>query len=69
LVHKSDATMATAMISAWTMMRLTPAARRSRRPLDQDWLSRGMSDLGSQRADARRYRELKGKEITWALPG
>ena len=26
-------------------------------------------DLGSLRAHARRYRELKGREITWVLPG
>jgi enoyl-CoA hydratase len=36
--------------------------------LDLDWLSRGMSDPNSLRANARRYRELKGKEITWPLP-
>jgi hypothetical protein len=30
--------------------------------------SRGMSDPKSLRANARRYRELKGKEITWSLP-
>ena len=35
---------------------------------DRDWLSRGMSDPASLRAQARRYRELKGREITWALP-
>jgi len=38
-------------------------------PLDRDWLSRGMSDPASLRAQALRYRELKGREITWALPG
>jgi enoyl-CoA hydratase len=27
-----------------------------------------MSDLGSIRAHARRYKELKGKDITWPLP-
>jgi hypothetical protein len=32
-------------------------------------LSRGMSDPKSLRANARRYRELKGRDITWALPG
>jgi enoyl-CoA hydratase len=37
--------------------------------LDRDWLSLGMSDFGSLRAHARRYRELKGKEISWVLPG
>ena len=36
--------------------------------LDRDWLSRGMSDIGSIRAHARRYKELKGKDITWPLP-
>jgi enoyl-CoA hydratase len=35
---------------------------------DRDWLSRGMSDPASLRAQARRYRELKGREITWVLP-
>jgi enoyl-CoA hydratase len=35
---------------------------------DLDWLSRGMSDPASLRAQARRYRELKGREITWVLP-
>jgi enoyl-CoA hydratase len=47
-----------------TMAAIDAAAR-----VDRDWLSRGMSDLGSLRAHARHYRELKGKEITWALPG
>jgi enoyl-CoA hydratase len=51
-------------LQATTMTAIDAAAR-----LDRDWLSRGMSDLGSLRAHARRYRELKGKEITWALPG
>src|SRR5262249_44447252 len=37
--------------------------------LDRDWLSRGMSDPASLRAHARRYRELKGREIAWGLPG
>jgi hypothetical protein len=37
--------------------------------LDRDWLSRGMSEPASLRAHALRYRELKGREITWALPG
>ena len=37
--------------------------------LDRDWLSRGMSHPSSLRAHARRYRALKGREITWALPG
>jgi enoyl-CoA hydratase len=51
-------------LQATTMAAIDAAAR-----LDRDWLSRGMSDLGSLRAHARRYRELKGKEITWAVPG
>ena len=51
-------------LQATTMAAIDAAAR-----LDRDWLSRGMSDLGSLRAHARRYRQLKGKEITWALPG
>jgi enoyl-CoA hydratase len=51
-------------LQATTMTAIDAAAR-----LDRDWLSRGMSDLGSLRAHARRYRELKGKEINWALPG
>jgi len=50
-------------LQATTMAAIDAAAR-----LDCDWLSRGMSDPGSLRAHARRYRELKGKEITWALP-
>ena len=37
--------------------------------LDRDWLSRGISDRASLRAHALRYGELKGREITWALPG
>jgi len=36
--------------------------------LDRDLLSRGMSDLGSIRAHARRYKELKGKDVPWPLP-
>jgi len=51
-------------LQATTMAAMDAAAR-----LDRDWLSRGMSDLGSLRAHARRYRELKGKEISWAPPG
>jgi len=27
-----------------------------------------MPDLGGIRADARRYKELKGKDITWPMP-
>jgi enoyl-CoA hydratase len=38
------------------------------RRLDRDWLSRGMSDPASLRAHARRYRELKGRDVTWTLP-
>jgi enoyl-CoA hydratase len=51
-------------LQATTMSAIDAAAR-----LDRDWLSRGMSDAGSLRAHARRYRELKGRDITWALPG
>jgi enoyl-CoA hydratase len=51
-------------LQATTIAAIDAAAR-----LDRDWLSRGMSDGGSLRAHARRYRELKGKEITWTLPG
>jgi enoyl-CoA hydratase len=51
-------------LQATTMAAIDAAAR-----LDRDWLSRGMSDPASLRAHARRYRELKGREITWALPG
>jgi enoyl-CoA hydratase len=50
-------------LQATTMAAIDAAAR-----LDLDWLSRGMSDPKSLRANARRYRELKGKEITWPLP-
>ena len=50
-------------LQATTMAAIDSAAR-----LDLDWLSRGMSDPKSLRANARRYRELKGKEITWRLP-
>jgi enoyl-CoA hydratase len=51
-------------LQATTMAAIDAAAR-----LDRDWLSRGMSDPASLRAHARRYRELKGREITWPLPG
>ena len=51
-------------LQATTMAAIDAAAR-----LDRDWLSRGMSDPGSLSAHALRYRELKGREITWALPG
>src|SRR5215475_14278480 len=50
-------------LQATTMAAIDYAAR-----LDRDWLSRGMSDLGSIRAHARRYKELKGKDFTWPLP-
>jgi enoyl-CoA hydratase/carnithine racemase len=50
-------------LQATTMAAIDNAAR-----LDRDWLSRGMSDLASIRAHARRYKELKGREITWPLP-
>jgi len=50
-------------LQAATMAAIDAAAR-----LDGDWLSIGMSDPASLRAHARRYRELKGQEITWALP-
>ena len=51
-------------LQATTMAAIDAAAR-----LDRDWLSRRMSDPASLRAHARRYRELKGREITWVLPG
>jgi enoyl-CoA hydratase len=51
-------------LQATTMAAIDAASR-----LDRDWLSRGMSDPASLRAHARRYRELKGREVTWALPG
>ncbi len=51
-------------LQATTMAAMDAVAR-----LDRDWLSRGMSDPASLRAQARRYRELKGREIIWALPG
>jgi enoyl-CoA hydratase len=51
-------------LQATTMAAIDAAAR-----LDRDWLSRGMAYPASLRAHARRYRELKGHEITWALPG
>lgn len=50
-------------LQATTMAAIDAAAR-----LDLDRLSRGMSDPKSLRANARRYRELKGKDITWTLP-
>ena len=51
-------------LQATTMAAIDAAAR-----LDRDWLSRGMSEPASLRAHARRYRELKGREVSWALPG
>jgi enoyl-CoA hydratase len=57
-------TFAKRALQATTMAAIDAAAR-----LDRDWLSRGMSDPASLRAHALRYRELKGREITWALPG
>jgi enoyl-CoA hydratase len=50
-------------LQATTMAAIDAAAR-----LDLDRLSRGMSDPRSLRANARRYRELKGRDITWPLP-
>ena len=49
-------------LHATTMAAIDAAAR-----LDQDWLSRGMSDPASLRAHARAT-ELKGREITWRCP-
>src|SRR5215467_13471385 len=43
-------------LQATTMATIDAAAR-----LDGDWLSRGMSDLGSLRVHARRHRVLKGR--------
>lgn len=50
-------------LQATTMTAVDAAAR-----LDRDPLSRGMSDLGSIRAHTRRYKELKGWNVTWPLP-
>ena len=50
-------------LQATTMAAIDAAAR-----LDRDLLSRGMSDLGSIRAQSRRYKELKGRDVTWPLP-
>lgn len=47
-------------LQATTMAAIDAAAR-----LDRDALSRGMSDPASLRANARRYRELKGKDTPW----
>jgi enoyl-CoA hydratase len=51
-------------LQATTMSAIDSAAR-----LDRDLLSRGMSDPEGLRAQTRRYRELKGRDITWPLPG
>jgi enoyl-CoA hydratase len=51
-------------LQATTMAAIDAAAL-----LDRDWLSRRMSDPASLRGHARRYRELKGRDITWTLPG
>ena len=50
-------------LQATTMAAIDDAAR-----LDKDLLSRGMSDLESIRAHTRRYKELKGKDVSWPLP-
>ena len=50
-------------LQATTMAAIDAAAR-----LGRDLLSRGMSDLGSIRAHTRRYKELKGRDVTWPLP-
>ena len=50
-------------LQATTMAAIDSAAR-----FDLDWLSRAMSDPKSLRANARRYRELKGRDVTWPLP-
>ena len=50
-------------LQATTMAAIDSAAR-----FDRDLLSRVMSDPASLRAHAQRYRELKGREITWVVP-
>ena len=57
-------TFAKRALQATTMAAIDAAAR-----LDRDCLARSMSHPASLRAHARRYRDLKGREITWALPG
>lgn len=57
-------TFAKRALQATTIAAIDSAAR-----LDRDWLSRVMSDPASLRAHAHRYRELKGRDITWVLPG
>jgi enoyl-CoA hydratase len=47
-------------LQASTMTAIDAAAR-----LDRDFLSRGMSNSMSLRANARRYRELKGRDAPW----
>ncbi len=49
-------------LQATTMAAIDVAA------LDKDLLSRGISNCGSIAAHARRYKELKGKDVTWPLP-
>jgi enoyl-CoA hydratase len=44
-------------------MRAIDDARR----LDLDLLASRMTDQGSLRAHARRYRELKGRDPTWEI--
>lgn len=46
-----------------TTIRAIDDARR----LDLDLLARGMTDPGSLRAHARRYRELKGRDPSWTV--
>ena len=43
----------------------TLRAMDSARRLDLDRLAAGMTDMGSLRAHARRYRELKGRDPSW----
>ncbi|WP_395715030.1 enoyl-CoA hydratase/isomerase family protein [Reyranella sp.] len=50
-------------LQATTMAAIDSAAR-----LDRDLLSRSMSDPASLCAQTRRYRDLKGRDITWPLP-
>lgn len=51
-------------LQATTMSAIDSAAR-----LDLERLSETMSHPESLQANARRYRELKGRDITWPLPG
>jgi enoyl-CoA hydratase len=50
-------------LQATTMAAIDSAAR-----LDLDFLSRGMSHPQGLQANARCYRELKGRDINWTLP-